>query len=153
MKLTTLCLCVLLFVSCNTNKKQKNETVARPIPTKTTAHPGKKLMKVYCYQCHDATTPEKNRLGPPMIAIKRHYITTKTTKAQFIADMQNWIKNPTEDNAKMHAAVARFGVMSKMVYPESVIKKIADYMYDNALDAPEWFEAHYQKNMKSNKHK
>jgi len=153
MKLIALCCSILLFVSCNNTKKQNYETVATPIPQKVKQHPGKKLMKVYCYQCHDATRPEASRLGPPMEAIKRHYITSETTKAQFIADMQNWIKYPKIEKAKMYDAVARFGLMSKMVYPESVIEKIADYMYDNTLEQPEWFEAHYQKEMKNKNHK
>ena len=64
--------------------------------------------------------------------------------------MLAWIQNPNEKDAKMLGAVKRFGVMSKMNYPDDVIRKIADYMYDNELEKPDWFEDHFsQVNKKS----
>ena len=36
-------------------------------------HPGKKIMEMQCYVCHNPATPEENRIAPPMIAIKNHY--------------------------------------------------------------------------------
>ncbi len=146
MKCLLLCLSILLLVGCNKTKKQNYESISElEMPQNIQEHPGKKLMKVYCYVCHDASTPEDKRVAPPMIAVKRHYLMENSTKTEFIADMQDWIKTPTEEKAKMYGAIERFGVMSKMAYPESVIEKIADYMYDNELEKPEWFEAHYNK--------
>lgn len=106
-------------------------------------HPGKKLMETNCYVCHSPTASEADRIGPPMIAIKKHYINNDTSKEEFIEAMQAWIKNPNEDDAKMFGAVRRFGVMPKTPYPEETVKQIADYMYDFEIDQPEWFEDHY----------
>ena len=106
-------------------------------------HPGKKLMETNCYVCHSPTASHDDRIGPPMVAIKRHYIDDETTKEQFIADMKAWIKNPNETDAKMRGAVKRFGVMPKQAFPEETIEKIADYMYDFEIDQPEWFEDHF----------
>lgn len=133
---------VLLLVACNNSGKV---SYAKP-KTNTiqdSTHPGKQLMKIYCYTCHDATTAEENRIAPPMIAIKKHYIFKDTSKEEFIADMQNWMKNPNEKDAKMYGAVKRFGVMQKSFYPEETITKIAEYIYDYDIEQPAWFDAHY----------
>lgn len=106
-------------------------------------HPGKKLMETNCYVCHSPTATLNDRIGPPMEAIKRYYINDETTKEQFIADMQAWIKNPNKADARMYGAVKRFGVMPKQAYPKETIEKIADYMYDFEIDKPEWFEDHF----------
>lgn len=151
MKSIALCSSILLILSCNNVKKENYEIASVSNVQTVQQHPGKKLMKVHCYVCHDATKAEDKRIAPPMVAIKRRYAMNAETKVEFIVDIQNFIKNPTEENAIMYGAVQRFGVMSKMAYPEDVIKKIADYMYDNELEAPEWFEEHYKKGMKNRK--
>lgn len=100
-------------------------------------------METNCYVCHSPTATLNDRIGPPMEAIKRYYINDETTKEQFIADMQAWIKNPNKADARMYGAVKRFGVMPKQAYPKETIEKIADYMYDFEIDKPEWFEDHF----------
>ncbi|ALJ04252.1 cytochrome c family protein [Pseudalgibacter alginicilyticus] len=131
----------VLIISCN-NSKNKEHTIINK-EKETNNHPGKKLMEINCYTCHSPSANENNRIAPPMIAIKKQYINSHTTKEQFIADMQAWIKNPNENNAKMFGAIKRFGVMPKQPYPEETIKQIADFMYDFDIEQPEWFDAHY----------
>lgn len=135
---------VLLFVNCD-KQRPKNNIIKTEV-IKTQVHPGKKLMEVHCYSCHHPTASEENRLAPPMIAIKMRYINSSTTKKEFIADMQKWIKNPVESNVKMYGAVKRFGIMGNLPYPENVIEQIADYMFDNDIEQPEWFQDHYNQN-------
>ena len=139
-------LLIVFLIGCENSKKADYKAATNFQIEKNQTHPGEKLMKAHCYACHNATTNEENRVAPPMIAIKKRYIFKNTTKQQFISDMQDWIKNPSEEKAKMYGAVNRFGVMSKMYYPEDVIEKIADYMYDNEIEQPEWFEEHYKQN-------
>jgi cytochrome c553 len=153
MKIVYILLLVMgAFLSCKDSENTSNK--ARPdFYAKQTAqqvHPGKKLMETYCYACHNASTPEDKRLAPPMIAIKRRYIFKDTSKEEFINDMQTWIKNPNEKDAKMYGAVKRFGVMLKMPYPEETIEQIADYMYTNDIEQPEWFEDHFKQMNKDN---
>lgn len=139
----------LLIFSCNSKPKDsfsysaKNEEVAI-----TTEHSGKKLMETNCYICHSPTASHDTRLAPPMEAVKRHYIDDNTTKEEFIKSMQNWIKNPTADNAKMYGAVKRFGLMPKQAFSEETINNIADYMFDNDIEKPEWFDEHHKGNKK-----
>jgi cytochrome c553 len=144
---------VLILSSCNSGKKN-TEPYSSVDKTETAAeHPGKKLMETNCYLCHSPTASETDRIGPPMIAIKKHYIDAGTTKEQFVEAMQAWIKNPNEADAKMHGAVKRFGVMPKQIYPEETIAQIAAYMYDFEIEQPDWFEDHYnQENGKGRGH-
>lgn len=127
--------------SCNNSKNKEYSALVNK--QDTNKHPGKKLMETNCYTCHSPSASQEDRIGPPMIAIKKHYLNDDTTKEQFIAAMQSWIKNPNAEDAKMFGAVKRFGVMPKQAFPEETIKQIADYMYDFEIDQPEWFESHF----------
>ncbi|GAA3652490.1 c-type cytochrome [Flavivirga jejuensis] len=147
--LTLLIVLIFVFIGCKNSKDENNNKLSESYNDISQEHPGKKLMEAYCYACHDVTKTEDNRIAPPMIAIKRRYISTGTSKKTFINDMQRWLKNPNEKDAKMFGAVKRFGVMQKLLYPEDVIEQIADYMFDNAIEEPEWFDAHY-KQMRGN---
>ena len=142
---------VLFLMSCNSGQKNKDAYSSVDTSTLASDHPGKKLMETNCYICHSPSATEENRIGPPMIAIKKHYINDTTTKEEFVASMQEWIKNPNEEDARMYGAVKRFGVMPKQAFPEETIAKIADYMFDFEIEQPEWFEDHF--NNKNGKHK
>lgn len=141
----------LLILSCNNNNNKKLS--AFDLQMEANKHPGKKLMEINCYTCHSPSASQSDRIGPPMIAIKKHYINENTTKAQFVENMQSWIKNPNAQDAKMHGAVKRFGVMPKQSFPEETIAKIAEYMFDYNIDQPEWFEKHYNEEKGNHKGK
>ena len=113
-------------------------------------HPGKRLMETNCYACHNPTASHENRIAPPMIAIKNHYISNNTAKEEFINSIKAWIKNPNIEEAKMYGAVNRFGIMPKQSFLEEDIVQIADYMYDNDIEQPEWFEEHFKGMKKGN---
>ena len=134
-------LLVLFTFSCN-NASKSDYSVAKKTK-EATEHPGKKLMETNCYVCHNPTASHDERIAPPMIAIKKHYINDTTTKEAFIAAMQTWVKNPNAEDAKMFGAVKRFGLMPKQAFPEKTIAQIADYMFNNNIDQPTWFEAHF----------
>jgi cytochrome c553 len=141
MKYIALILLSVFVLSCNNSKNKDLSAFEKNMQANN--HPGKKLMETNCYVCHSPTASHDDRIAPPMVAIKKHYIDDKTTKEEFIADMKAWIKNPNETDAKMRGAVRRFGVMPKQVFPEETIEKIADYMFDFEIDQPEWFEDHF----------
>ena len=139
----------IFLVGCENSSKQVESTFAKAMQAKK--HPGKKLMENNCYVCHSPSAGHDNRIAPPMIAIKKHYINDDTTKEAFIEAMQEWIKNPNEKDAKMMGAVRRFGVMPKQHFPEETIKQIAEYMYDFDIEQPEWFESHFNEHKGSGK--
>ena len=144
---------VLFFMSCQTSEKpnysKATKNQAQQKDLNSLEHPGKKLMEANCYVCHNPTANHENRIAPPMIAVKKHYISSTTTKEEFKTALQDWVENPTKEKAKMFGAVKRFGVMPKTPFPKKTIDLIADYMFDNKIDQPKWFEEH-SKSMKKN---
>jgi len=137
------------IVSCNNPINNKYEA---SIPSSEKAeyainneHSGQKLMEKNCYTCHNPTTSEAERIGPPMIAIKKHYISENTTKEEFTNAMLNWVKEPSAEKSKMPGAVRRFKVMPYQFFPEETIREIAHYMFDYEIEQPAWFEEHFQK--------
>ncbi|WP_397363028.1 DUF3365 domain-containing protein [Olleya sp. R77988] len=140
-KIIVLVILVAFFFSCNDSKKDNLSAFEKQM--EANKHPGKKLMETNCYTCHSPSATQEDRIGPPMIAIKKHYIDSDTSKEDFVKSMQAWIKNPNAEDAKMFGAVKRFGVMPKQLFPEQTIAEIADYMFDFKIDQPEWFEDHF----------
>jgi len=132
---------IVVFLGCKNTKNEAYSVFDKQM--EANKHPGKKIMEINCYTCHSPSASQSDRIGPPMIAIKKHYINENTTKAQFVENMQSWIKNPNAQDAKMYGAVKRFGVMPKQSFPEETIAKIAEYMFDYEIDQPEWFEKYY----------
>lgn len=149
MKLLIFLITFVFLFSCKDSQKETYTTkktvskITEEIVASSKDHVGKKLMETNCYVCHSATATEENRIAPPMIAIKKRYLMGNTAKEAFINSLQNFIKNPTQENAKMFGAVNRFGLMPKQAFPEETIQKIADYMFDFKIEQPEWFEEHY----------
>lgn len=139
MKYLTLIIAIVFLASCQDSKKPSYSSKKEV----QEIHPGKKLLENNCYVCHSPTATQNQRLAPPMIAIKKNYVSKNTTKEQFIKSMQNWIDNPTQENVKMYGAVRKFGIMPKQAFPEETIKQISDYLFDNDIEEPEWFEKHY----------
>lgn len=152
MKNTIYFLLLLLFLgSCKNASKDNNNDSAFLQDENLIDHPGKKLMETNCYVCHSPTATEADRIAPPMVAIKKHYISDDTSKEDFKTAIQEWIKNPSKDKAKMFGAVNRFGVMPKTPYPQETIDQIADYMFDNDIEEPEWFQKHFNQENRQGK--
>ncbi|HIC33090.1 MAG TPA: DUF3365 domain-containing protein [Flavobacteriaceae bacterium] len=139
----------ITFFSCKDSENKQYS--ALDLQLQANNHPGKKAMEKYCYVCHSPTASHDDRIAPPMVAIKKHYIDSDTSKEDFVAAMQAWIKNPNKEDAKMFGAVKRFGVMPKQSFPEEDIKQIAEYMFDFDIEQPEWFEDHFKE--EQGKHK
>lgn len=137
-------LSILLFTNCKQEKKVAYTPIEQGVAS-TINHPGKKLMETHCYVCHSPTATMNDRIAPPMIAIKKHYISETTTKDVFISDIQNWILNPNETDSKMFGAIRKFGLMPKTPFPKETIQQIAEYMFEYDIEQPEWFESHSNK--------
>lgn len=147
--LAVFALSFLLF-SCNNSKKEISYASKKVVDTES-PHPGKTLMETNCYVCHNPTANHEDRVGPPMIAVKKHYLIEGMSKEEFTDAIQNWIANPTEDNAKMPGAIRRFGIMPKQMFPEETIRLISEYLFENDIEEPEWFEEHF--NSEKGQHK
>lgn len=142
-KLLTIIL-VLIFVSCNT-KSEKPEGI---IPNTINENPEEAyaLMTNNCYLCHSPNAAEGDgRIAPPMVAIKARYKDkAEYSKEEFINAISAFVENPTEDKALMYGAVRKFGVMPKQAFQDSVVRKIAAFIYDYKIEEPEWFQEHWR---------
>lgn len=149
MKILVMILLLGSLMACNTNLKNPysgiDNTTKELAMAVSQDHPGKQLMENNCYVCHNPKTSEERMIAPPMIAVKMHYLTEDISKENFINKLMLFVQNPSEEKSKMRGAVKKFGLMPYQFYPENTIGQIADYMFDNEVEKPEWFEAHYNK--------
>lgn len=142
---------IILLIALNVLSCKKKETVYDNISANededsiTAPHPGKTLMETQCYLCHGPKDAENERVAPPMIAIKAHYIKDDTSKEEFTNAMLAFLEKPSEENAKLKGAVRKFGVMPYQPFKEEDIRKISAYIYDFEIEEPEWFESHFKK--------
>lgn len=146
-------LVIVLLMGCNDTKNSRytNQLEVKKATAKTSNnHPGKKLMQNKCYVCHNPTTGHKGRIAPPMVAVKSHYLKDDTTKEAFSNAIWDFVKKPNPYKTKMQGAVNRFGLMPYQEFKEEDIKQIAEYIYDNKIDEPEWFKEHLEEEPKGN---
>ncbi len=143
-KISFIIIVLIALVSCKNNSNENSDYTNLTSIEKDQEHPGKKLLEVNCYVCHSPTASHDDRIAPPMIAVKKHYLTEGVSKKEFIQSIQDYMKNPNAEDAKMYGAVKRFGVMPKATYPDETITQIADYIYDYDIEQPEWFEDHFE---------
>jgi len=68
------------------------------------------------------------------------------TKADFVNAFVAYTNDPKAENALMFGAVNKFKAMPKLNYNMNDLKKIASYVYDNQIEAPKWFQSHFQQN-------
>jgi len=67
-----LVLFAVLTISCNNSKNKEYSALEKQM--ETINHSGKKLIETNCYTCHSPTGTHDDRIGPPMIAIKKHQL-------------------------------------------------------------------------------
>ncbi|MHA7831962.1 MAG: c-type heme family protein [Flagellimonas sp.] len=144
-KLSISILFVILMLSCKQGPKTSDgdpEPVAQL--SATSPEEGKKLMETKCYLCHNPSAPENGqRIGPPMVAVKAHYLETYKDKEAFVNGIMEFVKAPSAENTMMRGAVRRFGLMPSQQFPEEEIQKIAEYIYDYQIEEPDWFKEHW----------
>ena len=137
----------LFIVSCNNTKKDDSNKIVKiaAIELKTIQSEGYTLLKNNCYACHSVTSKSHDEIiAPPMSAIKRRYQMSTETRDDFVEAIVKWAKDPKEENALMYGAVQQFKVMPKQAFNEEDLLKIASYIYDNDIEQPEWFGAHFK---------
>jgi cytochrome c553 len=139
--ISTSILAVILFSSCASSNESKNAALKLNAEELIEA---RALFQTHCYACHTPKGNHDERVAPPMIAIKRHYINENTTQAQFVADVSKFVSMPSTDLSKMPGALRKFGMMLPLKVPEEDLTKIAKFIYQQDIEAPEWFEEHYQ---------
>lgn len=140
----TLILFILILVSC----ENTNSTITKTIDSNAESI-GKIQFEQKCIACHGfENKTEEEMIAPPMYAVKRRYMKASKNKEEFIQLMADWVKNPQSEKVLMHDAAIEKGVMPHLNYDEKDIVQIVNYLYENEMTKPEWFDAHQQSHQK-----
>lgn len=129
--------------SCSNESKNTSETALKTEVSYETLQKGFDILESNCFTCHSAKGTQADRIAPPMIAIKKHYIDENTTKESFVNDLVSFVMNPTEEKSKMPGAIDKFNLMPKLNYSEAQLTAVAEYLFATEIEAPDWFEKHY----------
>lgn len=137
---------LLLFSSCRKDTREYHLiSSAQGAVQQTGEHQGKRLMETYCYTCHSSTAPMmEGRIGPPMAAVKAHYLIGDPSREEFVQQIVAFVDEPSFEKSKMPGAVKRFGLMPYQAYPDGVVEKIAEYLYAYQVEEPDWFAEHWK---------
>jgi hypothetical protein len=77
-----------------------------------------------------------------MAAIKRRYSMSYPNKRNLWKYLQTGI-DPKEENALMRGAVMKFKVMPKQNFNKNDIEMISEYIFENEIETPVWFQSHF----------
>ena len=116
---------------------------------------GKQLFNTFCVACHGTSggMDMSKRLAPPIIAVKKHYISSYADEDSFTNAVVSWVKEPDEDNSMMRGAIRKFNLMPAMTLPDDDLEKIAVYIFKGELDKPKGFDQHFEEAHGKNKEK
>ena len=120
-KIVILSSCIALLCSCNNSPKNIDRELSKQEiislnAIKTLSKPeGDLILTNTCYACHNPkSNSHDNMLAPPLAGIKNKYLKTYPTKDLFVAQVSDYIFNPTQENALMKGPIKRFGLMPKI---------------------------------------
>ena len=104
---------------------------------------GQHLFKAMCSSCH--SVERESSLAPPVFGIVNHTKKAFPDREDFIERIVDWVSEPDASQSVMPNAIKKFGLMPKLPYSESDVTKIAEYLYDDKLLFPKWYQHHYNK--------
>ena len=131
-----------IITSCSTPLKKENVSTNN-VAKVSEYSKGKELMEQKCNICHSVPSKSHDEIiAPPMVAIKRRYSRIYNSEEEFTQAITNWVLNPNEDDAIMYGAVQQFKLMPKLSYTKEEITTIVNYIYNNELEQPSWFQKH-----------
>jgi len=109
------------------------------------ASDGAELFQENCAVCHGGDAVENERVAPPIVGIRNHYIQQFPEEAEFKAAIADWLKEPDEAKSHMPGAISKFGLMPALEVSDEDAVQIAEYLYAGDLEKPGWYDAHAQK--------
>jgi len=110
------------------------------------AEQGKELYQTYCSSCHGLTggMNMKQRVAPPIAAVRFHYIGPYPDKTSFVAAITDWLEKQDENKSLMRGAIHRFNLMPPISVSKEDAQKIAGYIYAGNIEKPEGFDEHVE---------
>ena len=95
---------------------------------------GEHLYKTYCSSCHGLTggMDMKQRVAPPIAAVRFHYINIHPDKKSFVTAVTNWLEKQDENKSLMRGAIRRFNIMPPIPVSKEDAQKI-DHLFMQAI--------------------
>ena len=142
-----LILIAAITINACASAAQKDATSAdtKVVPALSAATNGFLTMESSCFTCHSPNALQTEDLAAPTMAdMKLHYLKFATTERAFADALNAFVQQPDSAHALMAEAVKRFGLMPKLGVPEKDARDIAHYLFNNKIEAADWFPAQYQ---------
>ena len=148
---TIFLIAILSLVACNNDPMNKDRVLSEDDKSEINAinkladAEGLHLLKMNCYSCHNPESESHdNMLSPPLAATKYRYKQVYPDKDMFVAQMADFLENPTEENSLMPRPVKRFGIMPKSILSKKEIQELTLFIYENEVEIPGWFPEHFE---------
>lgn len=142
MKTTALTLALLFafnFFSLNAQDSQKDVLTTPPSEEVLSA------LMYSCYVCHNPRVKSHDDIiAPPLIAVKYMYKFKFPEKEVFVEKMTDFILEPNNQKAILQGPVMKFGAMPDMPMDPTMVRSIAEYIYDNEIEEPVWFPEYFE---------
>ncbi len=115
------------------------------VSTSASSNPGKHNYEKLCLSCHlTSKTKDTKAIAPPIFAVKTHVKTAYPDREDFIQTIVDWVEDPDADASLMPGAIRKFGLMPKLPYAPSEVRKVAEFIYDTDFNSPNWYKKHYK---------
>lgn len=135
--LSLLLFSIALFLSnCERNDNS-------PVNKDKTYLDGFAIVQQNCISCHSPKKGMKNRIAPPLFALKNHYLERGMQENEFVNTMVSFLEKPNIKNSKMPRAVEKFGLMPNLGMSKEQYKAVATYIFRAKLEKPGWYEKHH----------
>ncbi|RKZ59450.1 MAG: hypothetical protein DRQ44_13695, partial [Gammaproteobacteria bacterium] len=107
---------------------------------------GEHLYKTFCSSCHGLSggMDMRQRVAPPIVAVRFHYIGAYPDKTSFVTAITNWVEKQDENKSLMRGAIRRFNIMPPISVSKEDAQKIASYIYAGDLEKPPGFDEHVE---------
>ena len=105
---------------------------------------GASLYSQNCLSCHGGGKAMGERIAPPIVAVKNHYIKKHTEKDAFVNAIVKWVPNPSKERSLMPGAVRKFNLMPALPFSNEDLVAIAEFIFDESMEKPGWYDKHYE---------
>ena len=107
---------------------------------------GKQLYKTFCSSCHGLSggMDMRQRVAPPIAAVRFHYIGVYPDKTAFVTAITNWVEKQDENKSLMRGAIRRFNIMPPISISKQDAQKIAIYIFTGDIEKPPGFDKHVE---------
>lgn len=90
---------------------------------------GEAIYRRHCMACHSLLPPPK--AAPPVKGLARHYREAFASRQEAVNHMTEFMKTPDASQAICHKdAIKRFGLMPAMSLPESDLRTVSAWVWD-----------------------